>query len=445
MLIEFRVLNYRSIGEEQVLSFVPAPKQQEYKENISTQGKYEALNALALYGANASGKSNILKAIGQLDRLVGTSARLSSKAKLPYDPFLLREGWDSKPTKFEVTFIEDSVRYRYGLTYTQDAVKSEWLFRKAEGKEVSLFKRDGDTIEIGHGFEGHKKIVDAAIETTRNNTLFLSVADTFNLEDAKLVFNWFWKLRPIDGLNVEGFQSVELLEDREYAEKIEEYLTALDLGILGIDLESEDFNESNLPKEMPKKLKSELAKRFSADKIITVKALHRFYDTDGKPTIDTRSWDWGQRESSGSIKALELSGPVLWALVNGGVLIIDEIEAKLHPIMTLKIIELFLDTATNPKRTQLVFATHDSNLLSHSKLRRDQIYFAEKNEWESTELYSLSDFIYHTDKDGVSSTKKERPDSDKETRYLEGRYGAVPALGNFSSVIRQFKWQNEGA
>ena len=134
MFIEFRASNYRSIGEEQVLSFVPAPKQQEYKENINKQGKYEALNVLALYGANASGKSNMLKAIGQLDRLVGASARLSSKAKLPYDPFLLRKGWDSKPTMFEVTFIDDSVRYRYGLTYTQEGVKTEWLFRKAEGK-----------------------------------------------------------------------------------------------------------------------------------------------------------------------------------------------------------------------------------------------------------------------------------------------------------------------
>jgi hypothetical protein len=206
-----------------------------------------------------------------------------------------------------------------------------------------------------------------AIEATRDNSLFLSVADAFNLEDAKTVIKWFWKLRPIDGLDtdLEGIQTVELLQNPEYAEKVRQYLGALGLGILDIDVKADDFDEKNQPDLSSQRLKSELAKHLSGNNEVKAWALHRLYDQNGKPTTDTRSWTWNQRESSGSIKALELSGPVLWSLANGGVLLIDEIEAKLHPIMTLKTIELFLDPASNPNHTQLVFATHDTNLLTY--------------------------------------------------------------------------------
>ena len=167
------------------------------------------------------------------------------------------------------------------------------------------------------------------------------------------------------------------------------------------------------------------------------------YDRDAKPTQRLASWDWDSRESSGSQKAMHLSGPILWALANGGTLVIDEVEAFLHPIMTLNTIEIFLNKGSNPQNAQLIFATHDTNLLSYAKLRRDQFYFAEKNAWESTEIFSLSDFKYIGEKDGHPFTEKERPDSDKERRYIEGRYGAIPVLGKFNDFIRNIKWQDE--
>ena len=139
---------------------------------------------------------------------------------------------------------------------------------------------------------------------------------------------------------------------------------------------------------------------------------------------------------------MHLSGPILWALVNGGILVVDEIEAFLHPIMTLNTIEIFLDPKSNPNKAQIVFATHDTNLLSYAKLRRDQIYFAEKNKWESTELFSLSDFKYYGERNGQTISESERPDVDKEKRYIEGRYGAIPTLGEFNQYIRSI-WQEE--
>ena len=138
-----------------------------------------------------------------------------------------------------------------------------------------------------------------------------------------------------------------------------------------------------------------------------------------------------------------MSGPVLWVLATGGCLVADEIGASMHPIMTLKTVEAFLGKESNKNGAQLIFATHDTNLLTYAKLRRDQIYFVEKNDWESSELFSLSDFKYIGEKDGVAFSESERPDTDKEKRYIEGRYGAIPALGSFGDYMKRMVWQKE--
>lgn len=445
MLLEFKVSNYRSIGDEQIMSLIPAPKQKDHLQNIINKGRYQALNAISLYGPNGGGKSNILKAMSLLDRLVHISARTSSTTRLPYDPFLLREGWEDKPTGFEILFVIEENRYRYGLEFNSTEIKKEWLFRKSAGREVSLFEREGETIDVSSGYNGSKKIIDAAIEATRINSLFLSTCDILNVEEAKKIMQWFRHFSMIDGLNTEfeEIQTVELWEDKEYREKIKQYLSSLSLNIVDVDVSTKDFEESELPDDMPKSIKSQLAKTLKGKQSYTVFAKHRKYDSNALPTDRTHSWKWEDRESSGAKKAFQLSGPVLWALATGGVLIIDEIEAKLHPVMTLNTIDVFLDKDSNPNNAQLIFATHDTNLLSYSNLRRDQICFAEKNKWESTEIYSLSDFVYFGEKNGEFKSEKERPDSDKEKRYFEGRYGAIPGLGNFQKFIRKTQWQGE--
>ncbi len=445
MLIEFRVSNYRSIGEEQVLSLVPAQKQKDHLQNILSKGRYEALNAISLYGPNGGGKSNILKAMSLLDRLVHLSARASSTTRLPYDPFLLREGWEIKPTGFEISFVIADHRYRYGLEFNASKVNREWLFRKSAGREVSLFEREGETIDVSSGFNGSKKIIDAAIEATRINALFLSTCDMLNVEEAKRIMQWFRHFSMVDGLNTETeeIKTVELWQNVEYRDKIRQYIASLSLNILDVDVTTKEFDESALPDEMSNGMKSPLTNSLRGAQSHTVFAKHRIYDANAQPTTKTHSWKWEDGESSGSKKAFQLSGPVLWALANGGVLIIDEIEAKLHPMMTLNTINVFLNPDSNPNQAQLIFATHDTNLLSYSNLRRDQICFVEKNQWESTELYALSDFVYFGEKNGAFKSEKERPDSDKEKRYFEGRYGAIPALGNFQQFIRSTQWQEE--
>ncbi|MDR1406911.1 MAG: ATP-binding protein [Tannerella sp.] len=428
MLLEFKVSNCRSIGDEQVISLIPALKQKDHAQNIIRHNRYNALNAIALYGANASGKSNILKAMSLLDKIIHISARTASTTKLPYDPFLLREDWINKPTTFEIMFVVGENRYRYGFAFNADEIQKEWLFRKRTGREVNLFVREGDTIDVASGYNGTNKLIDAAIEATRTNALFLSTCDILNIEEAKAIMKWFRNFNMVDGLNADkSFGTVELWDNYELREKIKEYMSSLCLGIVDIDVEKkvEEVN-SNVQKQS-----------------IKVSSKHQLYSSSTISTDNLLSWNFLEKESAGTKQAFHLSGNILWALANGGVLIIDEIEAKLHPIMTLNTIELFLNKQSNPNNAQLIFATHDTNLLSYAKLRRDQIYFAEKNKWESTEVFSLADFVYFGEKYGEFVSEKERPDTDKEKRYIEGRYGAVPVLGDFQNFIRKIQWQKE--
>lgn len=430
MLIEFKVSNYRSIGEEQILSLIPDSKKGDLSNNIIVKGKYKALNAIAIYGSNNSGKSNLLLSMSLLDKLVHLSARSSSTTKLPYDPFLLRDGWDKKPTRFEITFIINEDKYRYGVEFYQNEIVSEWLYKKGISREVDLFLRQGDIIETSSAFKGNSKIIDLAIEATKPNALFLSTCDMFNIEEAKTLFQWFRHFNMIDGLNTEDemLNTVNLWEDEKYKDKINEYFQRLNLGVLNIDVSFKEFDSSELPDSLNDNTRTELISQLKGKKRAIVSANHKLYNKQGIGTDKIMSWSLKDRESEGTKKAFHLSGPILWALINGGILIIDEIEAKLHPIMTLDTINLFLNNATNPNNAQIIFATHDTNLLSYSNLRRDQIYFSEKNNWESTEIYSLSDFVYL---DKSKKSKKERPDADKEKRYFEGRYGAIPILSNF--------------
>lgn len=424
MLIEFRVSNYRSIGDEQIISLVPSPKQKDFESNVIVQDNYSILNGLAFYGPNSSGKSNVLKALELFDRFLYLSTQTNSTAKLPYDPFLLREGYGDKPCTMEITFLVGGIRYRYGFEFNQEKVTEEWLFRKKTGREVELFLREGDVIEVFSSLKASQKIIDAAIEATRDNALFLSFCDLFNIDEAKNIFKWFDKFIYVDGLDTsrEAIQTIRLLENEKYKSQIKDYLQMLNLGINDFYVDKKEFDPSDLPDGLNEIARNSILGELSGKKGVRVNAAHSFYGISGDLTDQKIVWPLEQKESEGTKKAFHFSGPVIYTLMNGGVLIVDEIEAKMHPLITLNTIKLFLDKKTNPNNAQIIFATHDTNVLHYAKLRRDQINFVEKNHWESTEIFALSDFKYK------NANLKERHDIDKEKRYLEGRYGAIPEI-----------------
>ncbi|WP_216092584.1 AAA family ATPase [Candidatus Marithrix sp. Canyon 246] len=433
MLVEFSVSNYRSIGDEQILSLVPSEQQQ--LNNILENGKYKVLNAIGIYGNNASGKSNLLSAIELLNKLLYLSARSNSTTKLPYQPFLLREGYELKPTKLEITFIIDENRYRFGLEYNKEEVLREWLYCfDATHQEVMLFEREGDIIDASEDYKGSPELINAAIEATRDNSLFISTCDMLNVSGAKLIFKWFDKLLSINGIETqrEEIRTVHLWENKEYRKKIKEYLMLLNLGIHNLDIVIEDFDVAKMSDNLDKNIRN-LLDKIPGGQIIKTITTHKLYNREGATTTESVNWNLDEHESEGTKKVFHLSGPIIRTLSEGGVLVIDEIEAKMHPIITINSINIFLNKVTNPYGAQIIFATHDTNILTYCPLRRDQINFVEKNNWEATEIYALSDFKYfdETNDSGV-------PDVDKEKRYFEGRYGAIPALGPFIEKLE--KW-----
>jgi len=320
--------------------------------------------------------------------------------------------------------LVDGIRYRYGFEFNKEKITAEWLFRKKTGREVELFLREDDTIEVFSPMKASQKIIDAAIEATRDNALFLSFCDLFNIEEAKSIFRWFDKFIYVDGLETsrDAIRTIQLLENEKYASEIKKYLDILNLGFHDVLIDKKEFDQSELPDGLSDVARSSIMRELGGKTGLKVNATHSFYSLSGDLTDKRIIWPMEERESEGTIKAFHFSGPVLYTLMNGGVLIVDEIEAKMHPLITLNTIKLFLDKQTNPKNAQIIFATHDTNILHYAKLRRDQINFVEKNHWESTEIFALSDFRYKND------NLKERHDIDKEKRYLEGRYGAIPEL-----------------
>ena len=433
MLLQFKVSNYRSIGEEQTLSLVPSSSNSEFLNNIFKDEKYAALNVVSMYGSNSSGKSNILKAIHVLEQLVLLSSRTNSTALLPYDPNLLVEGFSNKPTQLEIIFVVEGIRYRYGIEYNLNEILKEHLFRKKVGREVELFYREKSIIDVSSGLSGKSIRIDAAIDSTRSNSLFLSACDQFNIDEAKIVYSWFNKLINIDGLNTKGeeFNTLKLLEQGDqYKLKIGAYLKNLDLGFHGIKVKKKIFDPNDVAHIRDENMRKSIINQLDGQVGTNVETIHYRYSSEGEIIDKNFSWAMEKRESAGTLKAFQLSGPVVFALFNGATLIIDEIEAKLHTKLTQSIISLFLNQETNPKKAQLIFATHDTNLLDALKMRRDQINFVEKNKLASTEIYSLSDIVY---KDG----KKERIETDKEKRYLEDRYGATPNIRFLSNFMEE--------
>ena len=435
MLVEFSVANYRSIGDEQILSLVPSSLQ-EYSNNILEPGRYKALNAIGIYGNNASGKSNLLGAIELLNTLLYLSARANSTTKLPYQPFLLREGYESKPTQLEIVFIIDENRYRFGVEYNKNEIVREWLYRKeASLMELMLFERQGEVIEVSSEYQGSPELINAAIEATRDNSLFISTCDMLNVAGAKLIFKWFDKLVFINGIKTEREEitTVQLWENKEYRQKIKEYLMLLNLDIQNLEISFEQLNISKQLSKLDENVRNPLITKIHEIQRVKTITVHQTYNEQGDTAAQLKNWDLDEHESEGTKKAFHLSGPLIRTLLEGGILVIDEIETKMHPMMTILMINLFLNRATNPHGAQIIFATHDTNILTYCPLRRDQINFVEKNNWEATEIYALSDFRYFEEKNQL-----QRPDVDKEKRYFEGRYGAIPALGSFMKRLEQW-------
>jgi AAA15 family ATPase/GTPase len=420
MIIDFTVGNFLSFRERVTLSLEASSASELEPTNVFRAGDLRLLRAAVVYGANASGKSNLIKAMTFMKRLTVTSSKETQIGdEIDVTPFRLSED-GGKPSYFELRFIRDKTRYRYGFEVSRKRVHREWLYSQVTSKEANLFTRDAGGISVNRNrFKGGRDLTNK----TRTNALFLSVAAQFNQQIARQLVSWFKGLRFISGATDMAFlpYTLERLEDEKCKKRILEMVRNVDLGIDDISGKSIKVTADRLPKDMPAGLK----KQFVALKgeTLEIRTVHR--RLSGDKVASSVEFDLESDESEGTRKFVAMTGPLIDTLDNGYVLVIDELDARMHPLVTRYIISLF-NSRMNRCNAQLIFATHDTNLLSSDYMRRDQIWFTEKRDDGSTSLYSLIEFK------APSTGKRVRKDASFRKDYIQGRYGAIPFIGDFN-------------
>jgi uncharacterized protein len=421
MLIEFSATNFKSIHKTQTLSLVASPASELREKNcivINEQRVPALLRSAAIYGPNASGKSNFMEAMEFMDSFVRESSKDGQEGELiEVKPFLFNAISQIEPSEFEVLFLQGGIRYQYGFAVNSARILHEWLIAYPEGRPQRWFEREFDTAAnmdnwyFGSKFKGHKTLLQAA---TRDNALFLSTAVQLNNEQLKPVFNWFQqKLRTIGVGELAPTYSTTLCKTEAGRKRILELLNAADLSIANIQVEMKKFDSSTLPTTMPELLKDMIRKDMDGKEIPEIKFLHTVAGTEDLVALDIDD------ESEGTKRLFAFAGPWLDVLDKGHVLFVDELNNSMHPLMVRFLIGLINNPQINTKNAQLIFSTHDTSVLDNDLFRRDQIWFTEKDVTNATKLYPLSDF---TPRKGEALEKG----------YLKGRYGALPYIGELS-------------
>lgn len=424
MLIEFSVGNFLSIKDRQTLR-LDASSISEHRDQLIDAGRYKLLRSAVIYGANASGKSNVLKAMAVMGQIVEKSAQQSSTTEIDVEPFLLNTETESSPSYFEVLFLISGIRYRYGFEVNRKAVKAEWLFIARKKQEKPLFLRESsEVIKVFNDFKEGKGLE----ERTRDNALFLAVCDQFNGKIAKQIFKWFKNFVPLSGLQHENYRlflSKFMEIDMSFKTDLMNIVKNTNLGFADITIENIE-QDDNLSKAIIDLGYHDLINFFKGKITDSVKTIHKKYNLQNEYVGDVL-FDMDKNESSGTKKFFDLIPIIILAMSISKILIVDELDAKLHPLMTQAVIRLFNNPELNSGNAQLIFATHDTNLLSAKLFRRDQIYFTEKDQYGATSLYSL---VEYQEEDGA----KVRKDRSFEEDYIRGRYGAIPFIGDLSKL-----------
>ena len=415
MLVELRFENHRSVRDEQALTFEAASIGDDRDDRPRRVPGHDRalLPVAAVYGANASGKSNVLAALGFMRQAVALSHRFwSPDGGVPREPF----AWGARradTSLFEVELILDGARYAYGFVCDDTRFREEWLYAWPNGRKQVWFERDDDTFKFGEHLRGENHIVE---RVTRPNALFLSAAVQMRHAQLDPIFRWFSTIRTV------GVARARRLPERP--ESWEQSL--LNPGPVQTSLFGDDLPPPRLPEAFLNLLRS-------ADLgIVDVKQLDderdpsdprrpgRFRVVVQHHTSGDDAWLPLEEESQGTRTLFRIGPVILSALDTGGIVVVDELEASLHPLLGLQLVKLFNDPATNPRNAQLVFSTHDTNLLGSTlgdaALRRDQVWLCEKDPEGGTRIYPLTDY-------------KPRKAENLERGYLQGRYGAIPFLG----------------
>jgi len=413
MLLEFRVSNFRSFRDEVVLSLAAAPDDLHLETHTRPTGLDKikrSLNSVAIFGPNAGGKTNIVLALQFMQSMVMTSNQVAPDQDNILMPFRLRSNYTDHASRFEATFVLFGTRFQYGFELNRKRIMEEWLLVYEKAKPQVWFSRTYDAKRNKYDFRfsdyflGTKKVLEAA---TRKETLFLTTAVQLNNEQLKPIYQQFAEemaIFPQGGSIGFGYSSGYVAEDRN-KDKVTSLISAADTGISRIGMDKRPGRQFSID------INSGVQLHADTDVHIPLFGHH-----SGNKVYDI---EYGE-ESSGTQILFNLSGPILDILERGRILVVDELDRSLHPILVDMLVGLFNDPSTNKNGAQLIFTTHDVSLMANQKLRRDQIWFAEKDNEQVSHLFSLLEF---------SPRKQEA----LEKGYLGGRYGGIPIIGNLKA------------
>lgn len=422
MIIEFVVRNFRSIRDELRFSFV-ATKDKELSETHLARtgilGIPHVVQSAVVFGANASGKSNLILGLTQLKHLVVNSfTGFRPEQLLPCDPFLLSSEGRSGTSEFEITFLLNGVRHQYGFAFNMFHITEEWLHVFVNPKPQIWFHREFDELSekdkysYSQHLKGDKDVWENA---TRPNALFLSTAAQHNSDGLLPIYRWFVEKLVVlpAGRAFKSDETLNYLADGAKRDSVVRLMAIADVGIDDVYINKQKgmFREIKMNHEG-------VTEVISGEKeILTPQFVHKL----GEHTVKFEL----QNESQGTQKLFNLSGPIFDILQHGKTIVVDELDGSLHPLLVRRIIEMFHNPELNTKGAQLLFTSHDTSLLdAPNLLRRDQIWFTEKGRDHATTLMPLTEF---------SPRKGEA----LERGYLMGRYGAVPMLDSFSNVLKK--------
>jgi uncharacterized protein len=419
MLIEFSVSNFRSIKDMQTLSFVAtAMNEHEDTHVFQANEKTRLLKSVGVYGANGSGKSNLVKALMAMLNFIKYSFKDEEVGGKVMETFLLDDESLDNDIFFQIMFILEGKRYRYGFTYRNNKVNSEWLFGHIRKNKGELFTRENREIDLNeNSFEDATKLnVKNLEDEVIDNNLLLNLYAKFGGVISKSIKKYLEESYIISlGVLDNRFakSSFQYLKDEEKKKGIIEFLNKADVGIKNILIEEKPI-ENNL-KETLKNINE------NPDNIIDIVKIEVSSVRQKNNSEQTIDFPFEKNESEGTKRLLNFSGVITDSIQAGKILFLDEFDARLHPIITREIIKLF--NSKENKSAQLCFITHDTNLLDKDLLRRDQIYFTEKNLKSETSLYSLAEI------------KAVRNDASFEKDYIKGKYGAIPFVKNLNSIF----------
>lgn len=396
MLIQFSVENYMSIKDKKVLSML-ASKDKEHPECLIAADSISCLKSTVIYGANASGKSNVLNAFWFMVNYVLTSHNQQLHKSIGRNPFKFDKKTPSKSSSFEVIFITKGIRYVYGFAVNDKEVIEEYLYYYPNGRQAIIFERKNVK---EYRFTVDVEEQSLLKERTSANKLYLSVASNWSYGKVIPVLEWFASCQIITKNSVADVYgiSVERLQDEEYRSIVSDMLKVADFGIQALQV---------------RKNNTFMALGKEDESYFNIDAVHTVQDEEGNKLSYTLNM---LEESDGTKSYFKLIGVVRKALDTGTLLVADEIDAHLHPLLTKHLVSLFNSSEYNKNGAQLIFTSHNTNLLDTDFLRRDQIWFTEKDAATSaTDLFSLYDFSV-------------RKDAKIEKSYLLGRYGAIPFI-----------------